>query len=72
MRLDKNIKYVAILVHSPPEVVTLPFNRDKDLIQVPRVTQPPLAMPQLLGEGGTLFHTPLTHGFVTDRHPAIR
>jgi len=43
--LYENIKHVTILVHCPPEVVTLPLNRDKDFVEMPRVTASPLAMP---------------------------
>jgi hypothetical protein len=69
--LDENIKHITVLVHSTPEVVTLPLNRDKDFVEMRRITESPLAMPQLLGKGRTEFQAPLTDGLVTDRHPAV-
>src|SRR2546425_1142506 len=59
------------LGHGPPEIATLPLNRYKDLVEMPRVTQSPLTMPKPLGKQWSNLHTPLAHGFVTDRHPAV-
>ena len=38
VRLNENIKYVTVLVHGPPEIVTFPLNRDKDFVEMPRIT----------------------------------
>lgn len=37
MLLNENIKHVTVLVHCTPEIVTLPLNRDKDLVEAPRI-----------------------------------
>ena len=71
MLLNENIKHVTVLVHCTPEIMTLPLNRDKDLVEMPRVASSSLVMPQLLGKRGTEFEAPLAHGFVTDGHPAV-
>ena len=70
--LDENIKDLTVLVHGPPQVVTLPLNRDTDFVEMPDIAESPLAIPQSFGERWTEFQTPLAHGFVTDSHPALR
>ena len=41
-RLDENIDHVTILVNGAPKILTFASDRDEDLVQVPRVTQPTL------------------------------
>ena len=69
--LDENIKYIPILVDSPPEIMTLALNRDKDLVEVPCVTQLPSAMPQLSGKLLAKLQTPMADRLVADGHPAF-
>jgi len=47
--LYQNIEDMAILIHRPPEVVPLPMNREKDLIEMPFVPQPGTMAPELIG-----------------------
>ena len=73
VRLDENIKDVTVLVHGSPEVVPLPLDRDKDLVEVPCVPQLPSAMPQLSGKLLTKLQTLplLADRLVADGHPAL-
>src|SRR5262245_18881899 len=61
VRWDENIPHVTVGVHGPPEVGALPLKRDKACVELPRVTESPLAMPQRFGQRGTEFQAPLTH-----------
>ena len=72
VRLDEHITYLTVLLHCPPEGVTFPVDRDTDFVEMPGIAEAAVAIPQLFGNGWTKFYTPLTHGFVTDRHPALR
>jgi hypothetical protein len=72
VRLNENIQDVTVLIHGPPQVVTLSLYRDTEFVEMPDNAESPLAIPQSFGERRTEFQTPLAHGFVTDRHPAIR
>src|SRR5687768_11611684 len=47
--LHQDIKHVAILIDGPPQVMALTVDRQKDLIQVPRVTGPGTPAPELIG-----------------------
>src|SRR5262249_32486547 len=38
--LHQNIQDVVVLIHSPPQVMPLTMDREKHLIQVPRVARP--------------------------------
>jgi hypothetical protein len=69
--LDKDIQHLAVLIHGPPQIVTLPSDGDKDLIHIPRVPWTPLAMTQLLGERRPEFQAPLTDCFVADGYPPL-
>jgi hypothetical protein len=64
--LDKDIQHVSVLIHGPPQIVTLPSDGNEYLVQIPRVPWTPVAMTQLLGEGRPEFQAPLTDRFVAD------
>jgi hypothetical protein len=69
--LDQDIQHLAILIDCTPQIVALAINRDKHFVEIPRVTQPPLAVTQLLGEGRPEFQTPLTDRLVADGDPTL-
>jgi hypothetical protein len=41
-KLDENIDHVTIFVDGTPEILSVASDRNEDLVQVPRVTQPTL------------------------------
>jgi len=66
-RLHQDINDIAILIDRTPEVVPLPLNGDKDFINMPGVTQPPLAFLEVAGVVRSKLLAPLAHGFVGHR-----
>ena len=72
VRLDEHITYITVLLHGPPEGGTLPLDRDTDFVEMPGIAEAAVAIPQLFGKGWTKFYRSLTHGFVTERLPALR
>jgi len=68
--LDEHIKDVTVLIHGSPQIVPLASKRDKDLVEVPRVPQPPSAMPQLPGELLAKLQTPLADRLIADSNSA--
>jgi len=64
--LDQDIQYFAILVHRPPQILALPTNRDKHLIKMPGVAQPPLSMPKFVCKRLTELQTPQVHGLIAN------
>jgi hypothetical protein len=72
VRLNEKIKYSTVLIHGPPQIVTFLLDRDKDFVEMSGIAEAALAIPQHFGNRRTKFQTPLPHGFVTDRHPALR
>jgi hypothetical protein len=69
--LDQDIQHFSVLIHGPPQIMTLPPDCDEYLVELPRVAWAPLAMPQLLGKGRTEFQAPLPHGFITNAHSSF-
>jgi hypothetical protein len=47
--LDQNIEDMAILIDRPPQIVPPPLNREKGLIQMPRIARPGTSAAQLIG-----------------------
>ena len=64
--LHQDIQHIAVLIHRPPQIVTLTMNGQKDFIQVPFVTRPRAAAPELIRILLAKLATPLTDGFVGD------
>ena len=58
------VEDVAVLVHGPPQVLSLTVERDEDFIQIPGVAQPTSAAPQLSCVVKTERLTPVADGFV--------
>ena len=58
--LDKNIQYVAILIHCPPKVMEASVDFKEHLIQVPLVTRPRRSAAQAVGVCLTEFETPFS------------
>ena len=48
--LHENIEHFSILVYRTPQIMTRSSNRNKHFIEIPRVTQSPLAPPNPLRE----------------------
>src|SRR5215468_10160064 len=62
--LHEDIKHVIILVDSAPEVMALPVDGQKDLIQVSLVTWPGSSVLQLIGVCLSKLEAPLADGLV--------
>src|SRR5712692_3649390 len=62
--LHKNVKHVIVLVDSPPQVMPLPIDGEKHLIQVPLVARPPAPVTELIGVVLPKLPTPLADRFV--------
>ena len=66
MGLDENIDHVAILVDSPPQILSLTLDRHEQFVQVPGVAQATLSSPEYPSVFDTKLPTPLSDGFVAD------
>jgi hypothetical protein len=47
--LHENIQYMAVLIHGAPQVVAFAMDRQKDLIEVPRIARPGTPPAELIG-----------------------
>ena len=45
-RLDQDVDGVAVLVHGPPQVLLATVDGDEQLIEMPRVSEPPASLPE--------------------------
>ena len=70
--LHEDIKHVIILVDSAPEVMALPVDGQKDLIQVPLVTWPGSSVLQLIGVCLSKLEAPLADGLVGHIDAALK
>src|ERR1700757_3660998 len=64
--LHQNVEHVIVLIHCTPQVMALPVNRQKDLVQVPLVPWLGASTLQLIRIVLSKFQTPLTDGFMGD------
>ena len=62
---------IAVLVDGTPKVVPATTDAHEQFVQVPGVTQTPLAAFQASGEPWSKLETPLADGFVGDRDPPL-
>jgi hypothetical protein len=69
--LDKSIEDIAVLIHSPPEVVALTMNREEDLVQVLLIARPGTPPLELMGVLLAKFPAPCVDGLIRDDHSAF-
>jgi hypothetical protein len=69
--LDKNADHITILIDGPQQVLSLPVNRDEELIQMLGVTESTLATFQATGELSSEFDRLLSDPFVSHIHAAL-
>jgi len=69
--LDKDIQHVSILIDRAPQIMALSVNCDKHFVEMPRVPQPPLAMPQLSRKLLTKLQTPLADRLIAHCDPTL-
>ena len=69
--LHEDIQDLAILIDRTPQIVARAINRDKHFVEMPGVAPSPLALPKRLRDSLSELQTPLAHGFVTHRYPAL-
>jgi len=60
--LDENVDHLAILVDSPPQILSLTLDRHEQFVQVPGVAQATLSSPERPGVFDTELPTPLSDG----------
>jgi hypothetical protein len=58
-----NIEHVAVLIHSPPEIMTFAVNGEADLFELPFVTRFGAPAVGLIGIRLPKLCTPRAHGF---------
>jgi hypothetical protein len=69
--LHQDIQHVAILIHCSPEGVGLPVDFEKNLIQMPGVSQLAATFFQRIGRRLPEFQTPLPNRFIRDHYPTL-
>ena len=67
--LHQDIEHSPVLIHGPPEVMTLTVNREKHLVEVPLITRPGPLMPEFIRIGLAELAAPLPDGFIGHDHP---
>jgi hypothetical protein len=70
--LNQDVDLFPILVHGPPEIVTLTSDSHEQFVQVPDVALSALATSEAPRVFGTELHTPLPYGLVTHDDAAFR
>src|SRR5262249_38670519 len=70
--LHENVQHVALLIHSPPQVVVLALDGQKHLIHVPLVTRPGAAATELIGIFLAKLTAPLANSLVGDDDSAFQ
>src|SRR5438132_10677765 len=69
--LHKDIEHIIVLIHRAPQVMALPVDRQKDLVEVPLVPWLGASTLQLIRVVLPTFQTPLTDGFMSDVDAAL-
>jgi hypothetical protein len=64
--LHQDIEHSPILIHSPPEIMALPIDREEDFIQMPLVAWPRASASELIGIGLAEFPTPFADRLIGD------
>jgi hypothetical protein len=64
LALHKNVEDIALLVHSPPEIALFTTDRQKHLIQMPRVARSRAPTAPLMGIGWPERPAPIPHRLV--------
>ena len=62
--LYEDIDHIAILINSPPQILSLTVDFDEDFVQMPCIAEPTLSSSQLASVVRTELPAPLSHGFV--------
>ena len=62
--LHQDIQHSPILIHSPPQIMTLCVNREKHFIEMPLVARAETPTPQLIGVLLPEFVTPLADSLI--------
>jgi len=71
MGLDENIDHVAILVDSPPQILSLTLDLHEQFVQVLRIAQATLLLSEFPSVFGTELAIQLADGFVADHDPTL-
>jgi hypothetical protein len=68
--LHQDIEHATVLIHRAPQILALPINRQKDLIEMPLITWSRVATAQLVGIRLPKFPAPFSDRFIRHDHPA--
>lgn len=69
--LDEDIDHIAILIHSPPEILALTIDTDEHFVQEPGVAETTLTTFQSAGVLGSKLDRPLPNRFISHVHAAL-
>jgi hypothetical protein len=69
--LDQDIEGMAVLIHRPPEVVSLATDREEHLVEVPLVARLGAPSPELVGVLLSKFPAPLADRFIRHGDPTF-
>jgi hypothetical protein len=69
--LDKNVNHLTVLINCAPKVLESTADLHEDLVQMPNVTDSPIAPAKPSGIFSTELATPLANGFVGHENPSL-
>jgi len=69
--LHKDVKYLSVLIHGSPQVMSLATDREEDLVQMPRVATAWATTTAFIGVRLPELQTPLPNGFRADNDPTL-
>jgi hypothetical protein len=71
MFLNQDIDHVSILIHGPPQIMSLSLDGHEELVQVPDVAQLSFSAPEVAGVVWTELLTPLSDGLIGDHDSSL-
>jgi hypothetical protein len=70
--LHQDVQHVALLIHGPPQIVTIALDGEKHLIELPFIAGPRTAASQLIGIWLAKFAAPLADGLLGHPHASLK
>src|SRR5262245_38963040 len=70
--LHQDVEHVALLIHRPPEIMTLALDREKHLVHVPFITRSSASAPELISILLSKFAAPLADGLIGHKDSAFK
>ncbi len=69
--MDENVDEITVLIDGTPQVLPTAADGDEDLVEMPDIAEPPLALLELRGVAWAELSTPLANRFVGDDNSAL-